>query len=171
VTLYEVFTGKLPVGGTSNFAIMRAHLTEQPIAPIELNSRLPAALSGAILKALEKKPEDRFASAQEFLAALNTVSITGIEDVFSMPTSMLPVAGSSGERAQSSVGQAPKSAAQEFPIGDITKKLAIYIGPIASVLVRKLAAKCTDINQLYREAAAHIPSEKDRQRFLQSRRN
>jgi eukaryotic-like serine/threonine-protein kinase len=171
VTLYEVLTGKLPVGGTSNFAIMRAHLTEQPLAPSELNPSLPAALSSAIGKALEKKPEDRFASAQEFLGALNTVSITGVEDVYSMPTAMLPVSSGSAERAQQSAGQPASSAAQEFPIGDITKKLAIYIGPIASVLVRKLAATCTDINQLYREAAAHIPTEADRQKFLQSRRN
>lgn len=171
VTLYEVLTGKLPVGGTSNFAIMRAHLTEQPLAPIELNPRLPSALSGTILKALEKKPEDRFATAQEFLAALNAVSSTGVEDVYSMPTSMLPTSGSSGERVKQSAGQPARSAAQEFPIGDITKKLALYIGPIASVLVRKLAAKCTDVNQLYKEAAAHIPSEADRQRFLQSRRS
>lgn len=171
VTLYEVFTGKLPVGGTSNFAIMRAHLTEHPLAPTELNPQLPAALSSAILKALEKKPEDRFATAQEFLAALNAVSITGVEDVYSMPTSMLPAPGSSGERLPQRIGQPAKSAAQGFPIGDITKKLAVYIGPIASVLVPKLAAQCADINQLYREAAALIPSETDRQRFLLSRKS
>jgi len=166
VTLYEVLTGNLPVGGTSNFAIMRAHLTEQPLAPVELNPRLPAPLSSAILKALEKKPEDRFTSAQEFLSALNAVSSADTADVYSMPTSILPVLAGAGERP----AQLPRSAEQEFPIGDITKKLAIYIGPIASVLVRKLAAKCTDLNQLYKEAAAHIPSEADRQRFLQSKR-
>lgn len=171
VTLYEVLTGKLPVGGTTNFSIMRAHLTEQPVAPIELNPRLPVALSGIILKVLGKKPEDRFATAHEFQAALNTLASTGVEDVYSMPTSVLPASGSSGERAQQGVGPPVRSAAQEFPISDITKKLAVYIGPIASVLVRKLAAKCTDINQLYKEAAAHIPSDADRQRFLQSRRN
>ena len=172
VTLYEVLTGKLPVGGTSNFAIMRSHLTEQPVAPAQLNVRLPAALSSAILKALEKRPEDRFASAQEFLTALDATSGAGIEDVYSMPTSMLPVSGSSAERAQRKSGsELAKSAPQSFPLGDITKKLAIYIGPIASVLVRKLAANCTDIDQLYKEAAAHISSERDRQRFLQSKRS
>jgi eukaryotic-like serine/threonine-protein kinase len=171
VTLYEVLTGRLPVGGTSNFAIMRAHLTEQPLAPIELNPRLPVVLSSAILKALEKKPEDRFASAQEFLSALDGASAAGVEDVYSMPTSMIPVSGSSGERAPQNANQTPRTPAQEFPVGDISRKLAIYIGPIASVLVRKLAMKCTDINQLYKEAAAHIASEADRQKFLQSRRS
>ena len=176
VTLYEVLTGRLPVGGTSNFAIMRSHLTEQPVAPVELNPRLPAALSQAVLKALEKKPEDRFASAQEFLAALSGVPTAGMEDLYSLPTSTMPMPGSSGHQANMA-GNSPASgsvsapAAQNFPLGDITKKLAVYIGPIASVLVRKLAANCTSIDQLYKAAATHIPSEADRQRFLQSKRS
>jgi len=93
-----------------------------------------------------------------------------------MPTSTLAIPGSSDQRAQQPSGSqtprpTPQSAAQSFPLGDITKKLAVYIGPIASVLVRKLAANCTDIDQLYKEAATHISSEADRQRFLQSKRN
>jgi eukaryotic-like serine/threonine-protein kinase len=176
VTLYEVLTGRLPVVGTSNFAIMRSHLTEQPLAPIELNPRLPAGLSNAVLKALEKKPEDRFASAQEFLMALDTVAASGMDEVYSLPTSTLPIPAGSAQRAQqSSASQSDKSpsasAPQNLPLGDITKKLAIYIGPIAGVLVRKLAVNCTDIDQLYKEAATHIASETDRQRFLLSRRN
>jgi eukaryotic-like serine/threonine-protein kinase len=172
VTLYEILAGRLPVGGDSNFAIMRSHLIEQPAAPIALNPRLPAALSNVILKSLEKKPEDRFASAQEFLAALAAVPGTGMEEIYSLPTSMLPVTGSSGQRAQQGSGSQPaKSPSQNFPLGDISKKLAIYIGPIASVLVRKLAPNCADLDQLYKEAATHIPSEADRQRFLRSKRD
>jgi serine/threonine-protein kinase len=176
VTLYEVLTGRLPVVGSSNFAIMRSHLTEQPVAPVELNPRLPAVLSNAVLKALEKKPEDRFTSAKEFLMALNALSASETEEIYSMPTTMLAVQASATPRPQpSGANQASKSvsasAPQNFPLGDITKKLAIYIGPIASVLVRKLAANCTDIDQLYKEAATHIASEADRQRFLQSRRS
>ena len=110
VTLYEVLTGRLPVVGTSNFAIMRSHLTEQPVAPVELNPRLPAVLSNAVLKALEKKPEDRFASAREFLMALNALSASETEEVYSMPTSMLPVQASATPRPQQSgASQASKS--------------------------------------------------------------
>jgi serine/threonine-protein kinase len=65
-----------------------------------------------------------------------------------------------------------KSSSQiaQFPVDDVSKKLAVYIGPIASVVVRKLAAKVADLDQLYKEAATHISSETDRQKFLQSRR-
>ena len=172
VTLYEVLTGRLPVGGASNFEIMRAHLIEKPEAPNALNPRLPVGLSNAILKALEKKPEDRFGSAQEFLAALSSIPVAGMDDIYSLATTQLRIPGSSGQRIQPGSGSQPsKSAAQNFPVGDITKKLAVYIGPIASVLVRKLAANCSDLDQLYKEAATHIPSEADRQRFLQSKRS
>ena len=171
VTLYEILTGRLPVSGATNFEIMRGHLTEKPVAPDSLNPRLPAGLSNAILKALEKKSEDRFVTAHEFLAALSTIPAAGMDDVYSLATTQLRVSATSAQRIHQSGGsQSSKSAPQNFPLGDISKKLAVYIGPIASVLVRKLAANCSDIDQLYKEAATHIPSETDRQRFLQSKR-
>jgi len=172
VTLYEILTGRLPVSGASNFEIMRAHLTERPPAPDSLNPRLPGPLSNALLKALEKKPEDRFATSREFLTALSAIPAAGMDDVYSLATTQLRVPVSSGQQIQqASPSQSSKSVPQNFPLGDITKKLAVYIGPIAHVLVRKLAANCSDIDQLYKEAATHIPSEADRQRFLQSKRS
>lgn len=181
VTLYEILTGWLPAKGLSNLEIMRSHLNDRPTPPIELNPRLPAQLSDVLLKALEKVPDDRFATAQEFLAALDAIPAAGIGEVFSIETTALHIPGSGvpGENAQpqqqkgSSSQQMPQKSSSkiaQFPIDDISKKLAVYIGPIASVLVRKLATKCSDLDELYREAAAHIGSEKDRQKFLQSKR-
>jgi serine/threonine protein kinase len=173
VTLYEILTGRLPVSGASNFEIMRAHLTERPAGPDSLNPRLPATLSNAILKALEKKSEDRFATAHEFLAALSAIPSAEMNNVYSLATTQVRVPGSSDQRIQSgsSGSQSSNSAPPNFALGDISKKLAVYIGPIASVLVRKLAPNCSDLDQLYKEAATHIPSEADRQRFLQSKRS
>jgi eukaryotic-like serine/threonine-protein kinase len=182
VTLYEILTGWLPVSGNSNLEIMRSHLNDRPAAPIELNQRLPLALSNALLKALEKTPENRFSSAQEFLSALDTIPATGINEVFSVETTALHLPGSSSapRSPSSNPGPSPsssqltpqKSSSQiaQFPVDDVSKKLAVYIGPIASVVVRKLAAKVADLDQLYKEAATHISSETDRQKFLQSRR-
>ena len=172
VTLYEILTGWLPVTGNSNLEIMRSHLNDRPAPPIELNSRLPLTLSNTLLKALEKAPGDRFATAREFLSALDSIPSTGINEVFSIETTALPVpSGSSRPKSPSQVTQ-QKSASQiaQFPVDDVSKKLAVYIGPIASVVIRKLAAKCTDLDQLYKEAATHIASEADREKFLQSKR-
>jgi serine/threonine protein kinase len=166
VTLYEILTGKLPVSGTNNFEIMRSHLNDRATPPAELNPQLPLALSNAILKSLEKNPEDRFASAHDFLAALNAVSVTAMGEALSVATTAFHVSGSSAQRLQQKSG----SQATQFPLDDVSKKLAVYIGPIASIVVRKLAAKCSDLDQLYKEASTQIASEADRQKFLQSKR-
>jgi eukaryotic-like serine/threonine-protein kinase len=177
VTLYEILTGWLPVKGSNNLEVMRSHLNDRPAPPVQLNPRLPVELSNALLKALEKTPEDRYATAQEFLAALDAIPATGMQEVFSVETTALHMpsgSAKSSEQKANGTQQAPqKSSSQvvQFPTDDISKKLAVYIGPIASVVVRKLATKCTDLNQLYQEAATYIASEKDRQKFLQSKRS
>jgi eukaryotic-like serine/threonine-protein kinase len=167
LTLYEILTGRLPTAGKSNFELMRARLNESPVAPVSLNPLLPVALSDVVLRALERDPADRFASAQEFLSALSQVRDTGVNEVLSVAATALHPAGSSGVGSQQKSGTPPGS----FPLDDVSKKLAIYIGPIATVVVKKLATKCTSLDELYKEAATHITSETDRQRFLQSRRS
>jgi serine/threonine-protein kinase len=175
VTLYEILTGWLPVKGANNLEIMRAHLNDRPAPPVQLNPNLPPQLSNVLLKSLEKMPDDRFTSAQEFLAALDAVPATGIGEIFSVETRSLQIPSGAGQISQRGSGsqqlqQKSGSQVAQFPLDDISKKLAVYIGPIASVVVRKLAVKCANLDQLYREAATHISSEKDRQTFLQSKR-
>jgi serine/threonine protein kinase len=68
--LYEAVTGSKPFLGDSAFSIMMAHVSEEPQAPNALEPALPAGLSQIILKALAKKPEDRFQSAEELRLAL-----------------------------------------------------------------------------------------------------
>jgi hypothetical protein len=70
VVLYEMVTGRKPFEGESLFAILSAHAAEAPQPPIEREPSIPQTLSDAILRALEKKPEDRFESAEQFREAL-----------------------------------------------------------------------------------------------------
>jgi formylglycine-generating enzyme required for sulfatase activity len=74
VVLYEMLTGRVPFerpGDADNdFAVLEAHIHQEPAPPSQLVPEIPPFLDNAILKALEKRPEDRFASCQEFQAAL-----------------------------------------------------------------------------------------------------
>ncbi|MFM9126328.1 MAG: Stk1 family PASTA domain-containing Ser/Thr kinase, partial [Solirubrobacterales bacterium] len=70
VVLYEMATGSLPFDGESAVAIAMKQVGEQPPAPRAVNPAVPPALEAVILKALEKDPARRFASADEFIAAL-----------------------------------------------------------------------------------------------------
>lgn len=70
VSLYESITGKLPFERGSDYALMHAHVQEQPRRPRELVPSLPAGLERVILKAIEKEPSRRYRSAEEFRNAL-----------------------------------------------------------------------------------------------------
>ncbi len=70
VIAYQLVTGRLPFIERSLAAQLLAHQTRQPPAPHGLDPRVPPALSEAILRALAKKPEERFPDAAAFQAAL-----------------------------------------------------------------------------------------------------
>jgi eukaryotic-like serine/threonine-protein kinase len=75
VILYEVLTGKLPFEAKSPLEYIQAHVTAKPIP---LSDRVPDAsfpplLSQVLERALAKKPEERFASAADFAAAMQAV--------------------------------------------------------------------------------------------------
>jgi len=70
VIAYQLVTGRLPFMERSLTALLLAHQSRQPPAPHALDPRVPRALSEAILRALAKKPEDRFQDAATFQAAL-----------------------------------------------------------------------------------------------------
>ncbi len=73
ITLYQMVTGQVPFPSDSEYEVMRAHIEEPPPPPTGINADIPQALSDIILKALAKKPQDRFPSAEVFRKAINTV--------------------------------------------------------------------------------------------------
>ena len=70
VSLYEAVTGRLPFERKTDYALMHAHVQEQPPRPRDLVASLPPALERAILKAVAKEPGQRYRSAADFRAAL-----------------------------------------------------------------------------------------------------
>jgi serine/threonine protein kinase len=72
------------------------------------------------------------------------------------------------QRVQSKSGSS--SGLQNLSLEDISRKLAVYIGPVAKFVIKKLAAQSEDLDFIYREAAKQIPSDTDRASFLKARR-
>jgi serine/threonine-protein kinase len=81
VSLYEMVTGKHPFDGDSQFAIMSAHLQQDPVPPIQIDPRLPAALNEIILMSVLKDPGARFQTAGAFRNALGSVAVPAPEPV------------------------------------------------------------------------------------------
>lgn len=75
ISLFEAVTGRLPFERRSDYALMHAHVQENPPSPKEFQRRLPPELESVILKAIEKDPHRRFQSAAEFRAALLELDI------------------------------------------------------------------------------------------------
>jgi len=73
VVLYELLTGKKPFEGDNAFDIMKAQTEQVPPSPMEANPQISTALSEIVLRALAKKPEARFQSADALLLALREV--------------------------------------------------------------------------------------------------
>jgi serine/threonine-protein kinase len=66
VILYEMLTGETPFGGPNPFVVMNARLKEPPRPPSEVTLGIPAWLDAVVLRALERDPDVRYQTAQEF---------------------------------------------------------------------------------------------------------
>ncbi len=85
VILYELLAGRVPFVGRSNQSIYYKIENETPRNPRKLNPRAPKELSVIALKAIAKRPADRYASAEEF--ALELERWHGGEAILTRPPS------------------------------------------------------------------------------------
>jgi beta-lactam-binding protein with PASTA domain len=70
VMLYEMLTGRVPFGGDSAVSIALKHVGEQPPRLADLRRDVHPRLEQAVGRALLKDPAQRYASADEFIGAL-----------------------------------------------------------------------------------------------------
>lgn len=111
VVLYELATGRLPFEANTDYELMRAHTELEPPPPERFCPDLPPEFSTVILRALAKAPEQRFASAREFLAAL--AKAADISPIVSV----------------SSYGSAPGSGTAEALRSGWRRAVAMFAGP------------------------------------------
>ena len=71
VLAFEVFTGALPFKGETGQDLIHQHVLVPPPDPRNTKPELPESISQAILRALAKKPGERFQSAEEFSRTLD----------------------------------------------------------------------------------------------------
>jgi eukaryotic-like serine/threonine-protein kinase len=75
--LYEMLTGSVPFSGATPVAILYRHVREDPAPPRLLNPAVPPDLEAVCLKALAKRPEDRYQTAIEMRADLERARAGG----------------------------------------------------------------------------------------------
>ena len=70
VVIYEMVTGRAPFVADTPVAIAYKHVSESPVPPRELDSRVPAPLEAIIMRAMAKSPAERYATAEDLHADL-----------------------------------------------------------------------------------------------------
>ena len=71
VILFEMFTGNVPFHAAEPLDIARLHMSEEPPRPRQLRPEISPQLEAVILRALAKRPEERYASGAALAEALN----------------------------------------------------------------------------------------------------
>jgi serine/threonine protein kinase len=90
VVLYEMLAGQVPFDADSIFKIQTAHVEQIPKPPTVHYPHIPKQLVDIVMKALQKEPEARFASAEELIRALPDLQPPVIQEQTSGPVVAIP---------------------------------------------------------------------------------
>ena len=87
VMAYELLTGAPPFAGLNQQQTLAAHITTAPDPITRRRSQIPPGLATAIMRCLEKRPSDRWETAEELYGALEPYAMTSGTTV---PTTAVP---------------------------------------------------------------------------------
>jgi serine/threonine-protein kinase len=185
VVLYQLLTGRAPFAGTTE-ALMYKVVNEMPQPPSTVEGvERPGWFDAIVARALAKRPEDRFATTDEFKQALADGVGQGIDETAWERTVMLapprakapqplvsptqaPVSLSGASLPGSTAGSTapPPSHWDKAQLTQAEMTLARHVGPLASVLVRRAARECSNLDELYTRLAEQVTDPRARDAFL-----
>ena len=135
VILYEVLTRRVPFDGDSTVAIALKQVSEPPVPPSTINPQVPPALDAVVLRALAKDPANRFATANDFLSALDAAEVD-------------PAGGALGDTAAYAAVAVPPGGPPPEEEGWWTRRKAIILGILLLLIAGLVAFALTRENQV-----------------------
>jgi hypothetical protein len=150
MVLLHLVTGRSPYEGANLAQILLELAADRPI-DLHHAGEVDPRLMPVLTRALAKRPEDRFETADAFAQALATA--------VALPDD--------GELWPS----APAAAATGFQpafLERVERELTEMTGPIARILVRDMSRRAATEEQLISQLAASVPDARNRGRFLRS---
>jgi hypothetical protein len=105
VVLYELVAGRKPYIADTPMSAMLKQVNDPLPHPRQFVQNLPEELENVLLKALEKRPDDRYPSMSEFAAALETLAVrpalsAGTKKEGIQATEAMLAAGGAGQEAE-----------------------------------------------------------------------
>jgi len=198
VVMYQLLTGSHPfIGNPEMIAYKICH--EQPALPSEAASgRCTSEFDAVTMKALAKKPEERYQNAHAFREALLEACSAPLSPTLSEQTIINELIRPSGQRersqpppssnlsplshptpsqppgwfpdpAQPAVKTIPPPGWEPAVLKQIEQQLMRIVGPVARVMVRRGATQTTDIDILYRLLAENLANPAEHSAFLAGR--
>lgn len=75
ITLYEMLTGRVPFEGENNVTVALMHIQSEIIPPREYYPDIPVGLERIVLKATQKRPEQRYLTTNAMLSDLRKIAM------------------------------------------------------------------------------------------------
>ena len=147
VVLYEMVTGRPPFSGDTPLAIAYKHVQDQPAPPSTIVPEVPRGLEAIIMKLLQKRPDDRYPSAEALRADLNRYldgDLTAAERALTGTAAGVAAAGvaAAGVAAAATTVQPAVDPGTVQPIDDVDgapddapkSRTGLFVGVIAVLL-------------------------------------
>lgn len=129
VVLYELTTGRVPFEGDSPVAVALKQVNDEPVPPRQINPDIPPSMEAVILRAMQKDPADRYASAEEMRRDLQRVASGRMVESPSDATTVMPAVAAAG-RSSGRVRQVPQKRNPWPWIGVAALILAVTLGAL-----------------------------------------
>jgi len=183
--LFEMLTGEKAFQNRQVFDLVRTMREREPEDIWAKHPEVSPALTAVINRALAFNPDERYATAAEFAAALEARGAPSAvpndrqtdATVVVPPPAMRPPAPATRPPATAPpMPTSPPTGNQAGPpqtasfgaetLAAVEHDLSMFIGPLARIAVRRAAPNCSDMGILYRELAKLITNETDRASFI-----
>ena len=179
VLLYTLLVGHPPFTGSTESLMYKVVHEPPPLPSQSLTAQRPHFYDALVSTALAKDPARRFSTADDFKAAIEravgepidaasweqTIVSSGVPaPAPGQPLNLHGRAGATGASAASHAS-APTHW-DRAQLASVEHALAQYVGPMATVMVRRAARDCHDLEQLYSKLAEQVTQPGERAEFL-----
>ena len=180
VIFYQLLAGVKPFTGNMDLICHKIR-NEDPVLPSQVDpARDLFHFDSVVLKALAKKPAQRYESAKAFRDAIlaahqDTVSLSLSEETIIESSNAVPGGNDQVAALRTTMGSM-STGTTGYPSGwdvdlliKIEKRLTKVVGPVARVMIKRAAKLTLDVNELYELIGNELENVPDRTMFLASR--